>query len=300
MTKTKTKTKLRTVSHSQYKLWSDCPLQWKLTTIDRIAKSEDSIYNVFGLAIHETIQYWLDIVFNGSMLVARTIDLSDIYKEKLFDWFRRKTIKVDGENVFVCDKPTLIEFFNDGMEILRWLQKNVEVAFSVAEWELIGIEIPLELIIPPGVRFSGYIDIVLKHRTNGKIKIIDLKATTKGWNKWKKKDKPRTDQLLLYKKYYAEQFNVPEDNIVCEFYIFRRQLWEESDWPIPRLSKIVPSQKKPSMKAMNERFQAFIDMCFDDEGNRTGEHCKPPPSRGSCMFCPYNQTEHCSVGVKIE
>lgn len=294
---TKTKMKLKTVSHSQYFLWSNCPFQWKLTYIDRISKSEDSIYNVFGLAMHETIQHWLDIVFHGSMLIARTVDLSDTYKERLFKWFRKKTIEVDGENVFVCDKPTLIEFFNDGVEILRWLQNNVEQAFSVAEWELIGVEVPLDLIIPPGVRFSGYLDIVLKHRANDKIKIIDLKATTKGWNKWKKADKPRTDQLLLYKKYYAEQFNVPEENITCEFYIFRRKLWEESDWPIPRMSKIVPSQKKPSMKAMNERFQAFISQCFDDEGNRIGENCKPTPSSSACRFCAYNKTEHCSVGA---
>ena len=34
-----------------------------------------------------------------------------------------------------------------------------------------------------------------------------------GWNKWQKKNKNKTAQLLLYKKFYSEQFNHPIDGV---------------------------------------------------------------------------------------
>ena len=36
---------------------------------------------------------------------------------------------------------------------------------------------------------------------------------------------------LLYKKFFAEQFNVPVDNIDIEFFITRRKVYEGGDYP---------------------------------------------------------------------
>ncbi len=45
-----------------------------------------------------------------------------------------------------------------------------------------------------------------------------IKTSTRGWGDKEKKDETKQFQLVLYKKYYSQQFNIPEDNIdVLEF-----------------------------------------------------------------------------------
>lgn len=296
---TKVKVRKKVVSHSQYFIWSACPLQWKLTSVDKIAKSEDNIYSIFGSAMHDTVQEWLDVVYNRSMLVARTMDLSDILKERLIIHFQKSILEDNGRKIFVTDKDTLMEFYCDGVEILNWLQLNLEKFFNTMEWKLEAIEERLNVPIKPNISFRGYLDIVLRHKLTGAIRIIDLKTSTGGWNKWVKADKIKTDQLLLYKKFYAEKYNLSEDAITIDFYILKRKLPDVSDWPIPRVSKFCPSHGKPSMNQMNKRFKEFLDACFDNEGNHIMDQ-KPTPSKSACRFCPYNQTENCSVGVKVK
>ena len=46
--------------------------------------------------------------------------------------------------------------------------------------------------------YKGYLDLVFYHERSNKIKIIDIKTSTKGWNKWQKKDDSKQAQLLLY------------------------------------------------------------------------------------------------------
>ena len=46
----------------------------------------------------------------------------------------------------------------------------------------------------------GYLDIVIHDTLSNTIKIMDIKTSTRGWNKWMKKDENKTQQLLLYKK----------------------------------------------------------------------------------------------------
>lgn len=295
----KVKVKKKRISHTQYNMWSSCPLQWKLTYIDKLMKGEPSIHSVFGSAMHDTIQHWLDVVYNRSMLMARTMDLTDYLKDRMIVHFNRATVEENGQKIFVCDKHMLMEFYHDGVAILSALQNDVEKWFSVLEWKLEGVEVPLMVEVQSNVKFRGYLDIVLRHKLTGAIKIIDLKTSTKGWNKWTKNDKPKTDQILLYKQYYAKQHDLPLDAVTVDYYILRRKLPEESDWPIPRISRYAPAHGTPSMNAVRKRFDAFLNSCFDGEGEYISEQ-KPTPSKSACRFCPYNQTEHCSVGVLVK
>lgn len=288
------------VSYSQYSMWSSCPAQWAKTYIQKIMKGDSSIHTVFGSAMHDTIQQWLDVVFNRSMLMARTMDLSDILKDRLIVHFNRETTgEDDSSKVYVCDKHTLMEFYLDGVAILEWLQLNLEKFFSVMEWTLEGVETRLNIEVKPNVFYRGYLDVVLRHKLTGAIKIIDLKTSTKGWGKWKKDDQIQRDQLLLYKMFYADEFGIPEDTISVDFYILKRKLPEHSDWPIPRVSRFTPSHGKPSMNKMKRRFKAFLDTAFDSEGQHIPNQ-QHTPSDSACRFCPYNQTEHCSVGAYHE
>ena len=51
----------KVVSYSQYAVFSGCPQRYKLEKIDRIGGYESNIHLVFGSAIHETIQDFLEI-----------------------------------------------------------------------------------------------------------------------------------------------------------------------------------------------------------------------------------------------
>jgi CRISPR/Cas system-associated exonuclease Cas4 (RecB family) len=277
-------------------MWSDCPRQWKLTYVDKVLPGEDSIHSVFGSAMHDTIQQWLDILFNKSKLIARTMDLSDPLKDNLIKRFGQSIVEENGQKLFVCDKQTLMEFYDDGCKILKYLQSHVDKFFPTVEWSLEGVEIPLILKVRDKLQFRGYIDIILRHKVTGVIKIIDLKTSTKGWNKWAKKDKSKTNQILLYKRYYAEKFGVDENIIGVEFLILKRKLFEGTPYAIPRVSPFVPAHKKASVKTAIDEFEAFLDEASVIYAEPSAE-VKATPSKSACRFCPYNKTEHCSEGV---
>ena len=50
-------------------------------------------------------------------------------------------------------------------------------------------------------------DVVLKHIPTNRIKIIDIKTSSWGWNKYQKANKNKTSQLLLYKQFFSKQEN---------------------------------------------------------------------------------------------
>ena len=69
---------------------------------------------------------------------------------------------------------------------------------------MVGIEVPINYDLPNDVKFIGYIDVLLYNTVTQKYKIIDIKTSTMGWNKYQKCfDKNKTDQLLLYKQFYV-------------------------------------------------------------------------------------------------
>ena len=50
---------------------------------------------------------------------------------------------------------------------------------------------------------KGDIDLVIRETIHNMYKIIDLKTSTKGWNKYQKSDPLKTSQLIIYKEYYS-------------------------------------------------------------------------------------------------
>ena len=51
------------------------------------------------------------------------------------------------------------------------------------------------------MRFVGYMDVVLHDKKTGRMRIIDIKSSTMGWNKYMK-HKNKTNQLLY--KHFSE------------------------------------------------------------------------------------------------
>lgn len=287
------------ISFSQYTMWSNCAHAWKLKYVDGHRIDDTSIHTVFGTAMHEVIQDWLDTLYNKSETVAKSIYLHDTFKEKLIGLFKDNTILTEsGEKVFLADKKTLMEFYEQGCQILTYIQQNYKKIFPTSNVKLFGIEYELNAEIKPGVSYVGYIDIVTYNELTKKYVLYDLKTSRAGWSEKEKSDPNKTGQLLLYKTFFAQQENVNPDSISVEFIILKRTIFENSPYPIPRVSKFEPSNKAPSLKKNWERFQKFIDAAFDDEGQYITEQVATP-SKEACRWCKFrDRKDLCSVGIK--
>ena len=281
------------VSFSQYGMWSSCPQQYKLNYIDKLGESSSNIHTIFGSAMHETIQHYLSVMYGVSKKQADEINVDKLLLERM-----RENYKVEVEKMSEgtpCSQEELEEFFGDGRRILEWFMKHIGKFYSKSGYELVGIEIPLNKEIKKGVHFIGYIDIVLRDIAENAIIIIDLKTSTMGWNQYQKADRLKNSQILLYKKYYSELFDIPLTKIRVEFQIMRRKLPEDSPYPVPRISKHIPPNGSPSVNKVYDEFMSFIDIVFDDEGNfRDIDYPKVPGNaKKNCKWCEFSARGLC-------
>jgi len=252
------------VSFSQYSMWTSCPQQYKLAYIDKLGESSANIHTIFGSSMHETIQHYLSVMYGVSKKQADEIDLDKLLLDRMRENYKKeKEAMSEGTP---CTQIELEEFYGDGRRIIGWFKKYCSKFYSKSGFELVGIEIPLNANVKEGVHFIGFIDIVLRDLASNEIIIIDLKTSTMGWNQYQKADEVKNSQILLYKKYYSELFNVSLNKIRVEYQILRRKLPEDSAFPVPYISKHVPANGGPSVNKVYDKFMDFINTVFDDEG----------------------------------
>ena len=282
------------ISYSQLSMFNECPQRWKLNYVDKLRVSESNIYLVFGTAMHEVIQTYLDIMYNNSVKNAEKLDLNKMLFDNLCSEFTKAKEQYGKEP---CTKEELQEFLQDGVDILNFIKTRRGDYFQKRDYELVGCEVPIELKLKKNIGFIGYLDLVILHKPTNTLKIIDIKTSTRGWNKWQKADKNKTQQLLLYKQFYAEQYKHPIDKIEVEYFIVKRKLWENTDFPQKRVQKFVPASGKPSMNKVMNGLNLFLDVAFDDEGKHNTDKIFALPSKKACKWCEFRKTEYCSEGV---
>ena len=270
---------MKQVSYSQYSLWKTCPYQWKLQYVDKIKTYEPSIHTIFGSAMHEAIQLYLNCMFNFTIKEADQQDLNDLLRRRMKEFYHKEV--VETEKLDLVSRDDMVEFYMQGEEILDWFKKKRGQYFNKKGWSLLGIEDRIAIPIRGNLHFLGFLDVVLKDEIGGKIKIIDIKTATMGWNKYQKANDVKNDQVLLYKEFYSKKYDVPIKDIDVEFLIFKRKLWENAQFPQKRIQRHVPANGVPSMNKMRARFQEFLDACYDEEGNvknieveKCGSKCK--------------------------
>jgi hypothetical protein len=276
-------------------MFSECPLHWKLKYIDDLAIQEPSIHLLFGTAMHEVIQTWLEVMYYDSIKNANKLNLEQRLHDKMMEQFK-KDKEAYGKNP--CSIDELREFFQDGCDILDFVKKRRADYFSKRGYKLIGCEVPIEVDLKKNIKMVGYLDLVMLDEFHNTIKIYDIKTSTRGWNKWMKKDENKTQQLLLYKQFYSKQYNHPIDKIEVEYFIVKRKLWEEAMFPQKRVQKFSPASGTVSMNKVAKRLDTFLELAFNDKGERISENIIPTPSKKACRFCEFNQTEYCTQGVK--
>ena len=272
------------ISYSQFSQWVQCPHKWKLQYIDGYGQFTDNIYTMFGSAIHECIQAYLKVMYADSIKKANELPLDEMLMlEKKKNYLEAKD-KFDEQ---LTTSEEMKEFYFQGLQIIDDFKKKRAQYFSKKGYELVGIEKPLNYKLPNNINFVGFMDVVIHNKKTGRIRIIDIKTSTMGWNKWQKADKNKTNQLLLYKKFFSKQRDIPEDKIDIEYLILKRKLYVNIQYPQKRLQVFSPASGKPSLNKVMNRLDEFITDCFDENGVLIEKDYFKNVSTKNCRYCEF-------------
>ena len=282
------------ISYSQLSMYNKCPKQWKLQYRDKIKLYQPSMHAVFGTSIHETLQHYLTVMYDTSGANADREDLVGYFESKYRLHYKKEYIK--NNNKHFTTPEQMLEFFEDGVNIINHFQKNKSKYFSIKGWNLAAIELPL-ILVPnkqfPNVKYVGYLDIVMYHEETNTFHIIDLKTSTSGWKKSDKENEEKQFQLILYKQFFSTLFNIDKSKINVEFIILRRKVYTEGDFPQKPIQIFVPPTGPSKINKALTSLNTCIESCF---GNDIVDFT-PNPSKWNCVFCPFLNTEHCKNGI---
>lgn len=275
----------KTISYSQMSMYRSCPHKWALQYKEGHYNDSPSIHFTFGTSMHEVIQDWLTVLYEESSAKADEMNLEELFQEKFINLYQESYKK--NSNTHYSSPEELREFFEDGVAILDFIKKKRNQYFSKRGWHLAGIELPIVINVGRNLVYKGFIDMVLYHEPTNKFYIYDIKTSTRGWNDKAKKDENKQMQLVLYKKFFNEQYGIPLENIEVEFFIVRRKIWESSNYPIHRVQLHKPVAGRNKLNKANKILDEFIKECFTPKGTyQEKEH--PKVVSKLCEWCPFN------------
>tara|TARA_R110000744_G_scaffold290687_1_gene401420 strand:- start:8 stop:1009 length:1002 start_codon:yes stop_codon:yes gene_type:complete len=294
----------KNISFSQMSIFRSCAYRWKLQYKDKIKRFNSSIHTVFGTAVHEVMQHYLDVAYENSFAYAdRDISMEELFQEKFIGEYQKQY--KSNKNEHFSSAEEMREFFEDGIAILEWFKKRRSKYFTKKGTYLVGCEIPI--IIAPNkmlnnVLYMGYLDIVTYHEETETFKIIDIKTSTKGWSSYDKKNEDKHFQLILYKKFFSEQYGIPLDKIEIEFLIVKRKVldWDDEKIMSPhqayRVQQFIPPSGKIKINRASNAVNDFISECFSNSGKIKEIDYPKSPSKWNCRFCSYgNDKELCGA-----
>jgi hypothetical protein len=218
-------------------------------------------------------------------------DREDIVK--LFEDTLREEYKKGFEQnnkIHFSSAGEMAEYFEDGKLIIDTFIKKRGGYFSSRNTYLIGIEFPLSFVPHeryPNVKLKGFIDFILYNETTETIHIYDIKTSKRGWKDTDKKDDIKIAQILLYKEYFSKIFDWDVSKIEVEFFIVKRKIWENSDYPISRIQTFAPVSGPRKRLATVESFRTFIEDCFTNEGKPQIKDFKKQVG-DYCRWCQFN------------
>jgi hypothetical protein len=278
----------KTISYSQFSIFKECPHKWELLYKDGLQQYTSTIHTVFGTAMHEALQHYISIMFDQSAAEADRFNTEEYFEERFRETYL-KEYKANN-NTHFSSSVEMREFFEDGIAIIDFFKKKRGQYFNKRGWFLVACELPI--IIAPDNKFKnelykGYLDLVLYHEPTNTFKIIDFKTSTRGWNDKTKKDEGKQFQLILYKNGFSKQFDIPEDSIEVEFFILKRKIWEESEFPQSRIQEFAPPSGKIKMKKAVIALNEFIEHSFNQDGTYK-DNKYPITVNENCKYCPFN------------
>jgi hypothetical protein len=279
--------KKKIVSYSKYAVWFKCPYHFYLDNVRGLRVFEDSIATCFGDAIHEPLQLYVEKLYKEGTKAADDIDLFGMFKELFKKYLtERKVEHTDDEFTdYVYDGDDIIKAFTNFTNRMKF--------FPSGKYEFIGVEDEILMPIKNNVMFTGFIDIILKEKVMGRYRIIDLKTSSREWNKWQKEDPAKYSQVLLYKAFYSKKYNIPLGMIDVEFLILKRKLLEGVTYPQSHIQFFVPRNNNKAILDTLETFSQFVGECFKPDGTFVEDLLIYPKIPGKakkhCKYCPHKK-----------
>ena len=285
------------ISYSQLSSFATCQKQWYLTYVKNLAPYDPSIHAVFGTAMHETIQSWLETMYHGKVKDAMDMNLDQLLYDNMIKAYKAQKAQNGHEHFSTTDELT--QFWLDGKHILNYLKKKRGGYFSTKTMQLAGIETLLYEELRPGVKFKGFIDLVFYHPNNDSWTIMDIKTSTSGWSDFAKKDDKKISQILLYKEFFSKQFDIPIDKISVEYFILKRRVPAEADYAI--MQRRVQEFRPPSGKIKRGKalslMNNFVETAVDMNGEYIEKEYPTSPEKWACKFCVFQNMKICPDAI---
>jgi hypothetical protein len=253
------------ISFSELKIWNECAYKHKLIYKDNIKEFLGNEYTAFGTAVHHVCER---VVFDEE------VDLLSEFNSKFLE-----ELKLLTEKKVEIKKDLISQMRKQGENLLSFILPSLRNTF--AKFEVFSVE--EELLIPVeenGLKFKGYIDLVLKTE-DGKYHVIDWKTCSWGWDMKKKSDRMTSYQLTFYKHYFALKHGIEPGNIETHFALLKRTA---------KTNKVeifrVTSGPKKTQNALNLLQKATYNIKNDN-------HIKNKLSCTSGFGCEFYKTQYC-------
>lgn len=288
----------KTISYSQFSSYRECPHRWYLTKVKKLALFEPSIHTVFGSAFHDTLQHWLKCFYTEGVKKANEINLEEYLGSRLRAHYKQQKAQTGWKNFSSSEQ--MEEFYEDGVAILDYLKKRTAKYFPFRGTFLVGIESRLLYKLVDNVYFQGYVDVILYDENTKRYKVIDIKTSTSGWNKWAKDDDNKKAQLVLYKEFLAVQYNIPVDQIDVEYFIVKRKVPLIPDYPAMarRIQTFTPASGTGKRNEVKRGLKEMIEDVFDENGEYKDKAYDKRPSKSTCKFCVFKNNPLCPEAIQ--
>jgi CRISPR/Cas system-associated exonuclease Cas4 (RecB family) len=285
------------ISYSQLSSFMTCQKSWYWTYVKNLAPYQPSIHATFGTALHETLQHWLEKVYHVSATKADEIDLDKVLYENLVSAYKAQKAQNSGKHF--SNQNELSIFYLQGKSILNYIKKKRNYYFSKKKTHLAGIETLLYQELRPNVFFKGLIDLVFYDEAYDKWIIMDIKTSTSGWRDEVKKDIKKIAQTLLYKKFFSQQYDIPEEKIDIQYFIVKRVIPVDPDFPAQsrRVQEFSPPSGKIKIGQAMSAMNTFVETTLDENGNYFEKEYPTNPSKSNCRFCVFRDMKLCSDAV---
>jgi CRISPR/Cas system-associated exonuclease Cas4 (RecB family) len=285
------------ISYSQLSSFATCQRQWYLQYVKKLAPYQPSIHAVFGTAMHETIQSWLETMYHGKVKDANDMNLDQLLYDNIIKAY--KANKAMNSHQHFSSSDELTQFWIDGKHILNYLKKKRGTYFSTKTMMLAGVETLLYQELRPGVQFKGFIDLVFYHPISDTWTIMDIKTSTSGWRDEAKKDEKKIAQILLYKEFFAQQFDIDIEKIDVEYFILQKRVPQDAEYAA--MERRVQTFRPPSGKIKRGKalsmMNEFVETAVDQNGEYIDREYPTNPSKWGCNFCAFKEMRICPDAV---
>jgi len=273
------------ISYSEWRNWHICPHYHKLTYIDKVTQFEGNIFTAFGKAMHTVCEFTLTSPseYRQSGKIESLIAEQFVKELKSLPRPARQDAK---------DNFDLKEWLQAGRDIIPDLYRCLADKFGKLgeDWEVLKAEeqlyVPITEFTEAEKNFKGFIDLVVYSRKDEKVHLIDWKTCSWGWKREKKNDKILAYQLVFYKHFYAQKYEVDPKDVDCHFVLLKRTAKPGKKAEFVR----VTAAKKRTTDALNALTKALHNITKENyiKNRNACTNCKD--RFGTCEFY---QTEYC-------